>query len=537
MTPNARILVVEDEAIVALDIQRELDLLGYEVVATTGDGEGAIELAAKHRPDLVLMDIRLQGAMDGVEAGRVIRAKFGIPIVFLTAHADPGTLGRAKQAEPFGYLLKPFVDQELRMAIELGLHKREVEDEAHRQADEALRQSEQRFQLLVQSLHDYAVFLLDTRGHVVSWNAGAQRIKGYAPEDILGQHFSVFYPPEEIVRNRPGSLLWAAEREGEARDEGWRVRKDGSRFWAEVLITALRDGRGQLAGFAKLTRDISERKRTEDEIRRLNSTLERKVRERTAELQAANQELEAFTYSVAHDLRGPLRGLRGFLTMLGDELASGNLARARGFLGKSEGAAERMTQLIDDLLNLCGIGRKEMRIQEVSLTELAERVKDELENENGRRNIEWRIKQLPPVKCDPGLVKQVLSNLLSNAIKYTRPHEKATITFDRGERQGQPVYFVSDNGVGFDMQHAGKLFQPFSRLHRADEFPGTGIGLAIVERIIRRHGGRVWAEGMVGQGATFYFTLGPRVVIADSPTADASPASSGKASLTPPARP
>ncbi|HWI55575.1 MAG TPA: response regulator, partial [Bacillota bacterium] len=367
---RAKILVVEDETIVAMDIERGLRGLGYEVVGTAGTGQRAIKLAEQQRPDLVLMDIRLQGAMDGIQAGREIRQRLGIPIVFLTAHADAATVQRAKEAQPFGYLLKPFEDRELHTTIEIALHKRQAEEQELAQADAVLRQSEERFHLLVESLKDYAVFLLDPQGRIVSWNPGAERLKGYQAQEMLGQHFSMLYRPEEVVRNQPEKVLWNAAQEGRVHEEGWRVRKDGSRFWADTVVTALHDQGGQLVGFARITRDLTERKQTEEDIRQLNASLEQKVQERTAELNAANRELEAFTYSVAHDLRGPLRGIRGFLVVLQEELGPGLSKEAAEHLGKGQGCAARMSQLVDDLLNLARVTQQDLSRQAVSLDRL-----------------------------------------------------------------------------------------------------------------------------------------------------------------------
>ena len=489
-----------------MDIERGLRKLGYLVVATTGTGEEAVRLATEHRPDLVLMDIRLQGSMDGIDAGCQIRRRLGIPIVFLTAYADARTVERAKHAEPFGYLLKPFEDSELHTTIEIALHKRQAEQQKLQAASEALRQSEERFRLLVESLEDYAVFLLDPQGRIVTWNTGAERIKGFKQEEVIGQHFSIFYRPEEVVRNLPEKILWGAAHEGRVRDEGWRLRKDGSPFWADILVTALRDKDGQLVGFAKITRDITDRKRAEEEIRQLNVELEQRVRERTAELSAANRELEAFTYTVAHDLRAPLRGIRGYLVVLQEELGPEMSQEAAEHLGRGQVCAERMNALIDDLLKLSRVGRQALQRQPTSLNTLVDESVNELRSETQNRQIEWQIQPLPVVHCDPGLMKQVFFNLLSNACKYTQHRAPAIIQVGHTKIRNERVFYVRDNGAGFDMAHAKKLFQPFSRLH-GQEFPGTGVGLATVSRIIAKHGGRIWAEASPERGATFYFTL------------------------------
>ncbi|MGA2658614.1 MAG: ATP-binding protein [Verrucomicrobiota bacterium] len=505
--PQPRILVIEDETIVAMDLQRGLKGMGCDVVATAGTGPEAIELAGQHRPDLVLMDIGLQGPMDGIEAGHEIRRRFQLPILFLTARADESTVRRAKAAEPLGYLLKPFDDRELHTAIEIALHKRKAEARAAREAGEALWQSEQRFDLLVESLSDYAVILLDPQGRIVSWNPGAKRITGFGPEEVIGQHCSLFYRPEELVANRPDRLLWTAAHQGRAAEEGWSVRKDGSQFWADTVVSVLRDQQGELAGFARITRDVTERKEAEEEIRKLNASLEHRVRERTVELSAANRELQAFTYSVAHDLRGPLRGIRAYLCIV-QEMRARLPAEAAEFLDRSGQCAEQMSRLIDDLLKLGQVGQRALQRQPTSLDQLVAEVVGELEPESRNRQVQWRIEPLPTVPADPGLLRQVLVNLLDNALKYTRRQSRAVIQVGQAQIEGELAVFIRDNGVGFDMKRANKLFQPFSRLHQRQEFEGSGVGLAIVERIIGKHGGRVWAEAQEGHGATFYFTLG-----------------------------
>jgi two-component system, sensor histidine kinase and response regulator len=245
-------------------------------------------------------------------------------------------------------------------------------------------------------------------------------------------------------------------------------------------------------------------------VRRLrleNAALERRVRERTAELEAANSELEAFSYSVSHDLRAPLRHINGFAELLAESVATTLSETDRHYLNLILNSVGKMSRLIDDLLDFSRMGRAEMRRTQVNLHDLVEKVIEELQPETEGRNIVWKKGLLPQVQADPSLLRQVFSNLLFNAIKYTRPRNPAEIEIGCKIEPEETVIFVRDNGVGFDMQYADKLFGVFQRLHSEEEFEGTGIGLANVRRIIGRHGGRTWAQGKVNEGATFYFSL------------------------------
>ncbi|HVW22659.1 MAG TPA: ATP-binding protein [Opitutaceae bacterium] len=372
----------------------------------------------------------------------------------------------------------------------------------------ALRESEERARLVVDSVRDYAIFMLDPAGVVVSWNAGAERIKGFTAAEAIGRHFSLFYPEPAIRARLPEQLIEGAKASGRSQAEGWRVRRDGTRFWADAVLTAIRDGRGRLLGFAKVTRDRTEQKAAESRIQQLNRDLQR----RAEELEIANREMEAFSYSASHDLRAPLRHIAGFAKLLEEEAGAGLTAEGRRFLGVIADSAGRMARLIDDLLAFSKVGRTQMKREDIDHDALvAAAIKDGHYGGNGRRPIEWELGTLGRIWADPGLMRLVWANLLDNAVKYTgqSPFPRIEIGAQR-DAAGEEVYFIRDNGVGFDMQYASKLFGVFQRLHRADQFEGTGIGLANVHRIVVRHGGRIWAESKVGGGAAFFFTLSGR---------------------------
>ncbi|WP_017716067.1 ATP-binding protein [Kamptonema formosum] len=590
---------------------------------------------------------------------------------------------------------------------------------------EELRESEERFRLLLEGVRDYAIVMLDPAGNVASWNSGAENVTGYREQEIIGRPSSCFFPAEDIQLGKPEQEFKIAAETGRFECEGWRVRKDGTQFWATVTISALLGETGTLRGFSKVMRDITERKQAEDRLKRiewlltkkhpqvaepyrqpygdltelntnrtildavgaevlhdiagdcldllqtssavyetngdyamgifssgwcrfmdsasrrlcaagddrealacgqwhchescwnhaskpsietgqpvdiecaggirlyavpiyageeivgsinfgygdppkdperlkelaerygvtvgelqqqasayeprpayiiemaknrlqtsakligeivkrkraeeeiwqLNENLELLVQKRTAQLEESNKELEAFSYSVSHDLRAPIRHISGFADLLQKRAAAGLDETAMRYLNTIMETAKHAGNLIDDLLAFSRMGRSEMRQSAVNMNRLLQEVLRELQPETEGRNIGWEIKDLPAVRGDASMLRQVWRNLLYNAVKFTRRCDRAEIEIGSSQTEREVGFFVRDNGVGFDMKYAEKLFGVFQRLHSASEFEGTGIGLANVRRIVHRHGGRTWAESAPDRGATFYFSL------------------------------
>jgi PAS domain S-box-containing protein len=365
-----------------------------------------------------------------------------------------------------------------------------------KRAEDALKQSEERLRMIIANIKDYSVITLDRLGHVTSWNGAAERIKGYRTDEVIGKHVSIFYTSDDVSIGKPTIELDTAIKSGRFEDDGWRIRKDGSQFWANVVVTPLLDQVGSVRGFVKITRDTTEKRIAEQQLL-----------QRSAELEAANKELESFSYSVSHDLRAPLRGIDGFSQALEEDYAAHLDANARNYLGRIRAGTQRMAMLIDDLLNLARVTRAEMHRETIDLTKMASDIARDLQRAEPNRQIALKIDDSLTANGDHRLVRVALQNLLGNAWKFTAKRADTRIEFSTLGCNGRRVYFVRDNGAGFDQAYAARLFGAFQRLHSMEEFPGTGIGLATVQRIIHRHGGKVWAEGAVNHGATVYFTL------------------------------
>jgi PAS domain S-box-containing protein len=380
------------------------------------------------------------------------------------------------------------------------------------------------------------VTITDIEGRITYANDRFCALSQYSRDELIGQnhrilnsghHSKEFF--QQIYKTITRGEVWR----GEIKNR----RKDGTTYWTDATIVPFLGRAGKPRQYVAIRADITERKvageslavqalelirqaeqrkADEQEILKLNNELEERVIQRTAQLEAANKELEAFTYSVSHDLRAPLRHIVGFSKMLSETCGTSLPSEGRHYLERIQTGTHRMGMLVDDLLKLTRIGRHELEMQVTSLDAMVKDVIAELTLDTGGREIEWKIGDLPLVKGDPALIKVVIQNLLANAVKYTRTRAKAIIEI--GTRQN--ALYIRDNGVGFDMKYADKLFGAFQRLHRSEDFEGTGVGLAIVQRVVQKHGGRIWAEAEPEIGATFYLSLGmvPEMPVNNGPT-------------------
>ena len=655
MTP-ARILIVEDERITALDISRMLGILGYSVAGLVATGEDALRVVAESPPDLVLMDINLEGELSGIEAAAAINRDHGVPVLFLTAYADRQTLDQAKETRPFGYLLKPCTEETLRVALEMACYRADLEQRLR----SALQQAEaerRRAESIIAAIGD-GVVVIDRQFSVLYANEAFRKMLG-DPEGHCC--YRIFWQRETVCEECPVTDCFS---DGEVHTAE-KVMPYGERvFHLEITASPIRDEAGTITAAIEIVRDVTAQRQTQRIIRtieegvsaatgegffaslvsclgealdmdfvlvgellpglperigtravyalganapnfeyplantpcenviskqlsiyqegiqrffpenqslaemgvesfigtplfsvdghllgllilmsrqpisnpelavsvlkifavraaaelerlereaaihELNRSLEQKVRERTAELEAALRELEAFSYSMAHDLRTPLRGINGFCYLL-QETQGGRLdEEGKGYLQRVCDATRQMGALVDGLLSLARLARQELAPAELDLSAVARQVAGELREGEPGRVVEFVIAPDLRARADRDLMRVLLANLLGNAWKFTRGQPGARIEFGARTEGGRTVYAVRDNGIGFDMRYAKKLFEPFQRLVAMDEYDGTGIGLVTVKRIIQRHGGEAWAAGEPGKGAVFSFTLG-----------------------------
>lgn len=357
---------------------------------------------------------------------------------------------------------------------------------------------------MIGEVEDYAILMLDPNGIILNWNKGAQKIKGYEEAEIVGRHFRVFYTPEDQEAHLPEQLIGRASQEGKAVHEGWRRKKDGTVFWGSVVITALHDASGEVVGFSKVTRDLTERKLAED-----------KLVQYARQLEAQNRELQHFAHAAAHDMKEPLRKIRLYYSAIleepGEELSS---EKNRMLLERSAEAAQRMQQLIDDLLLFSRIAGTAEKLEPVDLNKIWHEAWGEFREAAEQTGATVRPAILPVVKGIPFQLRQLFVNLISNSLKYR--DERAPLRMDLSCQVvqmpemadvygGQTFYRIDirDNGIGFEPVNGEKIFNMFERLHSRDQYAGTGIGLAICRRIMENSRGFIRATGIPGEGATF----------------------------------
>ncbi|WNG34109.1 PAS domain S-box protein [Archangium violaceum] len=385
------------------------------------------------------------------------------------------------------------------------LHLRDTSGQRHAEAER--RRIQQRFQFIVESAQE-GIWTVDTENRTVYVNRYFAQMLGYSVEEMMQK--TLF----DVIRKEDIALM---ERYVEDRRQGRSallddfqlVRKDGTRIWTMVSTGPILDDNGTYIGAMAMITDVTQRREAEEQVRRLNADLERRIAERTAQLEFSNRELEAFAYSVAHDLRAPLRSISNFTLALAEDCTDKLDDMGLDYLKRIRASSQRMSELIDGILALSRVNRTEFVETEVNLSALARSIAEQLQRWKPERTVRFQLQDGLVDRGDSQLLRLVLENLMGNAWKFTREKAEAVLEFGilpPEEGKGR-VYFVRDNGAGFDMEYQNKLFGVFQRLHTQQEFEGNGVGLATVQRIVRRHGGRVWGEGRVGQGATFFFTL------------------------------
>jgi PAS domain S-box-containing protein len=376
-----------------------------------------------------------------------------------------------------------------------------------KRAEAQLAEQQTLLQNLIESSGN-AVFSVDHAYRYTSFNRQhAAIMKALYGVDIeLGQSLLDYQRATEDHLQAKGNIDRALAGE-HLTDEAYSGEDARTRAYFEVSHHPIRDDLDHIVGVAVFARDTTARRRAEEELRILNAELDERVAERTAQLEESNKELDAFSYSVSHDLRAPLRAIDGFTRILVDEYASDLDAEGKRLCSVIRENTGKMSRLIDELLGFARLGRAALNPTEIDMQTMATSVYFELTTADSRACIDFQVDALPTVVADPTLIRQVWTNLLSNAIKFSSKRERVAISVSAKQSEGDGVYVVSDNGAGFDMQYRDKLFGVFQRLHNSREFDGTGVGLALVQRIVRRHGGRVWAEGEVDRGASFCFAL------------------------------
>ena len=495
---KTRILVVEDEAIVAMDLQYKLEDLGYSVPALSYSGEEAIDLAHSLNPDLVLMDIKLSGEMDGIQAAEQIRDRLDLPVVYLTAYADEATLQRAKLTGPFGYLLKPVEQRDLHTAVEVAIYKHRVESE--------LKASEQWLATVLRSTSD-AVAATDDKGSISFMNPVAETLMGWPAEDALGKQLADLFNIRHGQSQRPAmNPVAEALKENRVVDlahDTELVTKDGGRLPINGTAAPIKDDDGNLTGVVLTFRNIADRKRIEEE----RAAALEKARE-------ADRLKSQLLCTVSHELHTPLAAIKGFATTLLENEEKLEVSEKREFLQEIDAASDRLSHLIDHLLQFSRLESGMLPIDPVptNIIEVVGGAMGHLRIRDPQKRVTLDIPaDLPMVMADPRRLREVLDNLLDNALKYTPAHASVWIECVHTTENLVPVVklTVRDDGPGVPEAMSERIFEPFRQAGEPAGLKnnGAGLGLAICRRIIGAQQGRIWAESVDGGGVAFVVTL------------------------------
>jgi PAS domain S-box-containing protein len=549
---KAAILIVEDEAIVAADLSSKLKQLGYEVTGTAARGEDAIGMAGNLHPDLVLMDIKLEGPMDGIETAEAIRRDLDVPIIYLTAHSDTGTLSRAKLSGPFGYILKPFEEKELVTNIEMALHKHKLDRQLREQrdqllarskklqaanealrssrtgalnlmedalearsraekvgedlrqeiaerkrAEDALRESEQRLARSQEIAH-LGSWELDLVKNELIWSDEVYRIFGLQPQEFGATYKAFLERVHPDDRAAVDAAYAGSLREGKDSYEIEHrvVRRDtGEIRWVLEKCQHVRDATGRIICSRGMVQDITARKQAEEELRKL-----------TEDLKRSNSDLQQFAYIASHDLQSPLRNVEGFVKMLARRYRGKLDEKADEFIHYISTGVKDMQMLILDILEYSKVGSDGISFSNTDLSLCIAKALSNLQDAIAEKHADITVDEpFPTVFGDSTQLTSVFQNLIGNAIKFCTGTPKIHLSAKTEAREH--IFSVRDNGIGIDPKDSDKIFAVFHRLHSKSEYPGTGIGLAICNKITERHKGRMWVESEPGKGSTFYFTL------------------------------
>ncbi len=451
---------------------------------------------------------------DFEEANRLLKEEIRERKKAENANADIASMERVKSAE----LKKAYIELEMSRNAALNLTEDlSVEIKEREKTAKELEESEEKHRLLFENA-GVGICYLNPEGKIILLNHAAAKIFGVELLDIINTSLTKILPFQQ--GERAGDIIdkTIKNRRRHTVEESLFVGKNKKNLLS--IYNPVIDSEGEVIGTQVIYQDITELKRAEEKIKKLNESLEERVRDRTAQLESANRELESFSYSVSHDLRAPLRHINGFIEILQEKHISQLDEKGIRYLKIISDSATKMGVLIDELLDFSRTGRKELKKKAFDPNKIIDTVRNELSGEIERRDITWKIDDLPEIYADPNMLKLVFQNLIHNSLKYTRKKDRAIIQIGYHKSHKNEIeIFIKDNGVGFDMQYADKLFGIFQRLHRADEFEGTGIGLANTKRIISRHNGRIWGEAELNKGATFYFTL-PKIMVGDNEPED-----------------